>query len=267
MQTASKIFLGLFLTIFIASCTKENIEAPIISDFELGVNNSNIGYIGTEIHVEGNVVAEGKIDRIEIHIHPENAPGSTWEEELVYEEFEGLKNTLFHFHLDIPASATAGTYHFHFLVIDQEGQTTEVERDLEVQVLIDNVMPVVTVSNPSNTNVRVFSNGQTISISGTITDNIGISGLYVGLVKVDQGLTDVNVTHANTITLLHTHDFDEPDEVTFNASIIVGAANDNDTPQKSISWSSGEYYLLVKAPNLGGNGAGYSAHYPVTINL
>ncbi len=251
----------------VTSCNKEEFDAPLISDLEVGVNNSNTAYVGTDIHVEAQVQAEGKIDRIEVHIHPVNAPNSTWNEDLTFTDAVGLKNTEFHKHIDVPSTAVVGTYHLSLIVIDQLGQATTEERTLDVKVLDDHIMPVVTVINPTNTNGQTFAAGQTITISGTVTDNIGIAGLYVGLVKVSQGLTDVQVTHLNTITLLHTHDFEEPNEVSFNASIVIGAANDNDTPPKAATWTSGEYYLLVKAPNLGGNGAGFSAHYPVTINL
>lgn len=266
IQKLKKTLLVIAFASFVISCTKEEIAVPVINDFELGINNSNIGYIGTEIHIEALIEAEGKIDKVKIQIHPENAPGSTWVENLEYTEFSGLKNSEFHKHLAIPSSATAGTYHFHFIVIDQMGVATELERDLQVLVLNDNIMPVVTVTNPANTNGQTFSTGQTITITGSISDNIGISGLYVGLVKVTQGLTDAQVTHVNTISLLHTHDFVEPNAVNFSASIVVGAAMDNDTPPKAATWGAGQYYLLVKAPNLGGNGAGYSAHYPITIN-
>jgi hypothetical protein len=262
-----------FLTLIAAiitlsiSCKKNNVESPVITDFELGIDNSNQGYVGTGTHVEAQVEAEGRIEKIEIHIHPEDAPGSTWEEEIEYTDAQGLRNTTFHEHFDIPADAAEGTYHFHFEVYDQEGNVSEIERDLEVSILNDNIMPVVTVTTPANTDGQTFTTGQTITVEGNISDNIGISGLLVGLVKVSDALDDAAVTYQNSIVLLHTHDFAEPDDVDFTASIVVGAAQDNNPTPQDITWESTEYYLLVKAPNLGGNGAGYSAHYPVTINL
>ena len=70
--------------------------------------------------------------------------------------------------------------------------------------------------------------------------------------------------------MLHTHDFDDPDETEFTASIAVGAANDNNmTPapiQGDNAWRSGNYYILVKSKDAKGNWA-YSSHYPIVINL
>lgn len=262
MKTLFKIFLAFITILIINSCGKDPAK-PEINDFELGLNNSNIGYIGTDIHAEGEIIAEGKIDKIKIIIHPENAPGSTWNVDTTYIDFKGLKNTDFHEHIEIPANAKEGLYHFNLTVIDLEGQSTELERDLTLQILTDNIMPVITITEAPATN---YASGQTIKISGKVTDNIGIGGLYVGLVKVSQGIVDSEVTNANTISLLHTHDFDEPNDVTFSCSLKVGATNDNDTPQKSISWESGDYYILIKAPNLGG-GAAYSNHIPIKITL
>lgn len=262
MKTLFKIFLAFITILIINSCGKDPAK-PEINDFELGLNNSNIGYIGTDIHAEGEIIAEGKIDKIHIKINPENAPGSTWNVDTTYIDFNGLKNTDFHEHIEIPANAKEGLYHFHLIVIDLEGQSTDLERDLTLQILTDNIMPVITITEAPATN---YSSGQTIKISGKVTDNIGIGGLYVGLVKVSQGIVDADVTNANTISLLHTHDFDEPNDVTFSCSLKVGITNDNDTPQKSINWESGDYYILIKAPNLGG-GVGYSNHIPLKITL
>ena len=262
MKTLFKIIIIASGLLLINSCGKDPAKPEII-DFELGVNNSNTGYIGTDIHAEGEIIAEGKIEKIQLKIYPENASGSNWEVDTTYTQFSGLKNTEFHEHFEIPVSAKTGDYHFDLIVIDMEGQSTSIDRDLKVEILVDNVMPVISVTEAP---AASYFSGQTIKVSGKVTDNIGIGGLYAGLVKVSQGLTDAAVTNSNTISLLHTHDFEEPNDVTFTCSLKVGAANDNDTPQKAITWESGDYYILVKAPNLGG-GTGYSAHYPIKITL
>lgn len=263
MKTLYKIFIAFFAIIIVNSCGKDHAK-PLINNFELGVDNSNIGYIGTDIHAEGEIIAEGKIDKILIKIVPENAPGSTWKFETTYTDFIGLKNTDFHEHIEIPISAKEGLYHFQLTVTDQEGQSTELDRNLELKLLNDTIMPVITVTTKPASS---YTSGHAIKISGTVTDNIGIENLYIGLVKVIDGIKDENVTNFNSITLQNSDEFFEPDDVTFNCSLNVGTAKDNDNPPKSINWDSGDYYIIIKAQNLGGGGTVISDRYPLKVNL
>jgi hypothetical protein len=87
-------------------------------------------------------VAEGKIDKVTVEIHSEgghegkSASNSLfeWEADTAYTEFYGLKNTTFHKHLEIPAEADTGHYHFHFIVTDLEGQQSSVEEEIEIRM-------------------------------------------------------------------------------------------------------------------------------------
>jgi hypothetical protein len=147
MKTTHLIFAIFFaLTIFsLSSCNKDKeISKPEIKSFELGNDNSNSAYPGSDLHIEADIVAEGKINRIEIKIHHEGEHGKKfasyilsegeWEVDSTYVKFSGLKNTIFHEDLDIPADAETGDYHFHFAVIDMEGNKAEVERELEIKL-------------------------------------------------------------------------------------------------------------------------------------
>ncbi len=97
--------------------------------------------------------------------------------------------------------------------------------------------------------------------------------MLVALVYETDNITDENVTgvqDSKVIVMLHTHDFDDPDETEFSTSIDVGAVNDNNmTPaviQGDNAWKTGNYYILVKSTDAKENWA-YSAHYPIVINL
>lgn len=260
------------------ACNKDDEPAkPQITLNELGLDNSGIGYKGSDLHIEADIVAEGKIDKVTVEIHPEGDHDgkssanilTEWEFDTVYTEFSGLKNTTFHKHIDIPAEADTGHYHFHFIVTDLEGQQTTVEEELEVRQPDDDVAPSVSVSTAPANN-QVFSNGETISISGSVSDDIALGGLYIGLVRENQNLTDAEVNDANTITMLHTHDFDSQTTHNFSASIIVGAAQDNNITPKDISgeiaWQSANYYIVVKCKDAFGGNWTFSSHYPIVIN-
>jgi hypothetical protein len=90
------------------------------------------------------------------------------------------------------------------------------------------------------------------------------------LVREGQNLADANVDATNTITILHTHDFDSPTSHSFSAGIIVGANQDNNITPKDITgdiaWQSSNYYILVKCKDQFGGNWAYSSHYPIIIN-
>lgn len=266
------VTLGLFLT----AC--QDTPGPEINLLELGYENSKIAYAGSELHIEADILAEGTIETVQIVIHPEGeheksasavSDEDVWEVDTTYTEFSGLKNTTFHKHIDVSVHAETGDYHFHFIVTDMEGQQSSVEEELEVQQPDDAVAPEITISSSPAENEE-FSNGETISISGTVNDDQALGGMYIGLVRVDQNLSDAEVNSTNTIALLHTHDFDSPAAHNFSASIEVGAAQDNDMTPKDITgdiaWQSASYYILVKCTDAFGGNWTFSDQYPVVIN-
>lgn len=266
------IALAILASMTFTACEKDEDEnqstaKPAITGFELGLNNSNTAYKATDLHIEANIVAEGKIKSVTIDIHPEG--DATWDYTKTYSQFAGLKNTLFHEHINIPAEADTGEYHFHFSVIDQEGNSTEVERELEIKAATDNEAPLITIESAPSENER-FATGDTIRISGTVADNMQLGGMYIGLVKVSQKLTNQDVNASNTITVLHTHDFDSYDAHSFSSNIIVGASMDNNITPKTIEgawdWESTEYYILVKSKDESGNWA-FSDSYSINISI
>ncbi len=278
-----KIFLiaiALTASLFFTSCEDDETNPkPVVDLTELGYENNKIAYAGADLHIEAEIVAEGKIDIITIEIHPEGEHDhkstsqtlhdDEWEVDTTYTKFSGLKNTNFHEHIDVPVHADTGHYHFHFIVTDLEGQQTVFEDEIEIQQPSDDVNPEITI-NSAPTDGEVFSDGDMINISGSVSDDKALGGMYIGLVRVNQNLTDAEVNATNTITILHTHEFDSPTSHNFSASIEVGAEYDNNIEPKEITgdiaWQSADYYILVKCKDaFGGNGT-VSSHYPIVIN-
>lgn len=257
------------------SCNSDDTyPKPVINLTELGYENSKIGYIGGDLHVEADIVAEGRIETITLEIRPETLyptkDDEFWSFDSTYTEFNDLKSTEFHKHVDIPLDAMEGLYYVQLIVIDQEGQQTIHSESLSIQVPTDSIAPVISITTAPAENA-IFQSGGVIEISGLITDDIALGGLYVGLVRVDQLLEDSLVSSSNTITLRHTHDFEPVNSYNFNASITVGSAYDNDmTPKELIgefAWQSTSYYILVKCKDAFGSIWTYSARYPISINL
>ncbi|MCE1200509.1 MAG: DUF4625 domain-containing protein [Bacteroidia bacterium] len=132
---------GLLLVLFtfsLASCKKDS-QLPRIKSLQIGYDNSGQVIAGTELHLEAEIEAPEKIDRVELEIHAEGGHkvslvifDGEWHLEKVYDNFKGLKNTDFHEHVDVPLTAPAGDYHVHLSVIDQKGNKGKAEGELKV---------------------------------------------------------------------------------------------------------------------------------------
>lgn len=135
---------ALSATLFIA-CNKDEAPAkPVITIHELGDGdshgNDHTATIGKDLHIDVEVVAEGKIDKIQVklhhegdHHHDKSTQEEEWEIDTTYTKFAGLKNVEFHEHLDIDIEAEAGEYHFDFIVTDMEGNQSSADADIEIK--------------------------------------------------------------------------------------------------------------------------------------
>jgi len=281
MKHSLKLFtISLLLAAFFLACeTNDEISAPSIKNVEIGANNSKIGHVGADLHIEAEIIAQGKIANIRLLIHQETEEedasaqkintgikhSDEWQLDSTYTGvYANIKNTTFHEHVDIPSNAPIGTYHLHIYVTDLEGNQTMTEEEFSVTAPIaDGSIPKITISSAPTEN-QLYTSGNIITITGTITDVQGLSGVYIGLIKSDAELDDASVNATNSITLLHNHDFENPTSYSFSAHISVGAPEDNNITPKAITWTAGNYYILIKAPGVDGE-VGFSPHYPVKI--
>ncbi len=135
------------LIVILSSCEKDP-APPVISDIEIGKENSKTAYIGNDLHIEASIMAEAKIARIVLTIHPEEddldhvsslkAPviatySSSWEVDTTYTGmYAGVKNVAFHEHLEVPMHALEGSYHLHLMVVDMEGNSASFEEEIEL---------------------------------------------------------------------------------------------------------------------------------------
>ncbi len=117
-----------------SSCQDDPVEVtpakPVISNLEVGEGNSKEAEPGKELHLDAEIVAEGKIAKITVDLHPESGTGDDIEAE--FTKYAGQKNADFHDHIEIPSTAEHGDYHFHLTVTDQEGQSTSVDADVHI---------------------------------------------------------------------------------------------------------------------------------------
>jgi hypothetical protein len=141
MKTRNIRFFFLLSTIllgFLSSCKKDNEEIPAlpkpqIGTLEIGSGNNKTAKAGSDLHLEGDLVAEALIAKIEIEIHQEDGGQYKFTKAYTDGKYIGVKNATFHEHIDVPADAPAGAYHFHFTVTDKAGNATTVESPLTIE--------------------------------------------------------------------------------------------------------------------------------------
>jgi hypothetical protein len=172
----TKILLSVLLSfaLLMAACKKDDASPakPVIEIHELGQGdthgNDHTAIIGSDIHIDVDVVAEGKISTIQVIIHPEGEHHDKgllddgheeWEVDTTYTKFEGLKNTEFHEHIDVDIHAEPGDYHFDFIVTDMEGNQSSAEAELVIQAPSDAVFPEISITSAPTSN-ETFNNGE-----------------------------------------------------------------------------------------------------------
>lgn len=141
MKTRNIRFFFLLSTLlfgFLSSCKKDNEEIPAlakpqISALEIGSGNNKTVQAGSDLHLEGDILAEALISKIEIEVHQEGGGQYKFTKAYTDGKYIGVKNATFHEHIDVPANAPAGAYHFHFTVTDKAGNTTTIESPLTIQ--------------------------------------------------------------------------------------------------------------------------------------
>lgn len=264
------IFKGLSLfaiiLLFISCNNNDNSKnsIPEIHTLEVGVSNNLLGYVGSDLHIEAEILADALIQTVEIKIFKENG---NWDLYLIYDEFTNQRNAYFHKHIDIPSGTEIGDYHFLFIVKDQEGNKTQQEVVIEIKLIDDRQSPVLSITSKPETN-RQFTQGECIEISGIASDNTSLSELLVVLVKTENNIADEQVTASNPNIIVmknssHLHNIDFYD---FDTTIKVGAPTDNNSVPKPILWQSGSYYILVKTKDINGNTT-YSERFTIEISL
>lgn len=146
--------MALSTGLMLSSCDKDDDFAkPEILSIEYGSSHDesddHSAYQGGDMHIEAEIEAEAKIDYIKVELHPEGEDGHDHDDEWEFEEtytdgFSGLKNTTFHKHIEIDEHVEPGEYHFHFIVVDMEGNQATYEGDVVIleahsEIVVENL--------------------------------------------------------------------------------------------------------------------------------
>lgn len=176
-------------TFALTSCSDDDDEKPdasqpIITLSEVGEENSKEAVAGSDLHLEGDLLAENLIKSIDIEVHQEG--GGSFEFGASYTEgkYIGVKNAHFHEHLEVPADAPAGEYHLHFTLTDQKGFTATFESDLHITVPAEGA-PEIALTAVGEGDSKQGVAGQEMHVVAQVKASKNIAKIVVEFHKAD----------------------------------------------------------------------------------
>jgi len=248
-----------FFGILLNSCSSDDdnssssLDAPEITNFEYGEGSSHstdqAAYTGSDIHIEADIYAEGVVNSITLSIHSHDAvPGDgeiEWDFTQVYDgaDYQAI-NPTFHVHVDVPEYAAQGEYHIELVVVDELGNSTEMEGHIDI-------INLITFSNVDidETVVR----GEDIHMDIEIGALNGIHELTVDFHGEDVTIGTGDVEWDGEFDF--SADFHDQTEADFHTHIDVPATA-----------PVGEYHVTITVEDEDGNTESYETHIDVTAS-
>ncbi len=166
-----------------SSCDDDDrpaVSSPVATLSEVGEENSKTATAGKDLHLEGELEAQGLIGRIDLLITTADGRttvlSKTWSEG----KYTGVRNTTFHEHVDIPADTPAGNYKLTFTVTDQTGQSSVFTSDLHIAVPAAGA-PEITITEAGEGNSKTAVVGGEMHLEAEISAPEKIAGIEVEL--------------------------------------------------------------------------------------
>lgn len=244
----------LLVAVGFTSCGDDDTDvlgAPVISSFEYGEGSTHstepVAYKGSDIHMEAEIYAEATISSISIDIHADDVTPGDDEVEWDYEEtFTGANyqviNAEFHEHIDIPTNIPAGEYHITLTVVDELGNSTEIEGHIDI-------MDPISISD--------------ISIDSTVERGDEIHAEF--MIYAVNGIHNITVDiHGHGITVgdgEEEWDFEGEYEDGYHESTEVEFHEHIDVP---VTAPAGEYHAVFTIEDEDGNTYEYETEIDVT---
>lgn len=203
------------------------------------------------------------------HDHKSTLDNGAWSYQKSWSLPEGSTNeTVSHSEIVIPEEVDGvptmpGDYHFLVYCTDKAGNEEFVAHDIIIVEPADETAPEISFSFTPEEN-QAYIRADTIRISGSVSDNKHLSKLLVAVMRSTSTEEMVNTTDAFVIMLNANEQVAEQNSFDFNASIQVGATQDNNVPPRNVTWSRGDFYVIVKAVDENGNTA-FSQRFPIVI--
>lgn len=203
------------------------------------------------------------------HNHKSTSDNGAWSYQKSWSLPEGSTNeTVNHSEIVIPLEVDGvptmpGDYHFLVYCTDKAGNEEFVAHDVIIVEPADETAPEIALSFVPEEN-QLYIRADTIKIAGSVSDNRHLSELLVAVMRSTSTEDMVNTTDAFVIMLNANEQVAGQNSFDFNASILVGATQDNNVPPRNVTWARGNFYVIVKAVDDSGNTT-FSQRFPILI--
>lgn len=171
------------VTLSLTSCDNEDnpsVAKPTAAISEVGEENSKTATAGKDLHLEGDLEAEGLIARIDLAIASADGKASVVTKSWTDGKYIGVRNTTFHEHIDIPANTPAGKYLLTFTVTDKTGQSTVFKTNLSITVPVDGA-PEIKIAETGEGNSKTAVAGHDMHLEADINAPKKIAEIEVEL--------------------------------------------------------------------------------------
>lgn len=246
-----------FLGSLLLSCSNDDeptLKAPTISNFEYGEGGSShstdqVGYKGSDIHLEAEIYAEATVSSISIEIHAHDlTPGDAeveWDFEQTFTDSKYLViNPTFHEHFNIPDNIPAGEYHVALTVTDELGNSTETEGSIQI-------LDAVTLTD--------------VAIDPTVVRGTDFHAEF--MIYAVHSIHSITVdVHAHEITRGEGEtewDYEQEFHEGYHGETEVEFHEHIDVPATA---PAGEYHIIFTVEDEAGNTTAYQAHLEVTTS-
>lgn len=233
-QSAAALLFAAFS--MFTSCQDDSqdlVSEPQADIREVGEENCKEVVAGHDLHLEGEMEAEGLIARIDIRIAQKDGDSPLLRQSYTDGKYIGVKNATFHEHIDIPASATAGSYELTFTVTDKLGQSSTFTSDLKITAAVD--------GSPSITITEV---GEEDSHKGQIGTPLHLEALIEAPHKIARIVVEIH----NTAAMYEK-------EYTFDGEKYIGqtSVTFHEHPVIPADAPEGEYHIHISVFDANGN--------------
>lgn len=169
----------------LSSCSNDddpvqNVAKPVATLAEVGEENSKTAVAGKDLHLEGDLLAEGLIARIDLLITSADGKNTILTKAWTDGKYVGVRNTTFHEHVDIPAATPAGDYKLTFTVTDKAGQSSVFTSDLKIEVPVEG-SPVINITEAGENNSKTAVVGGEMHLEAEISAPKKIDNIEVEL--------------------------------------------------------------------------------------
>ena len=155
-------------TMSLTSCSDDN-DSPtngniVFEDVEIGHDNSKLGKIGHDIHLECKIKSSSKIKAITVSLIKD--ANNKVEKAYNSGKYIGILNTTFHEHLDLPSTLAEGDYTCTITVTNAEGSVKSINSKVTLKKVVANP------NAPKITDLKVNTMTGTANGKVTFTANI-----------------------------------------------------------------------------------------------